>query len=106
MNAALSESESGDRKNPPNYRLISLLTSFSKIFEKIICTRLKKHIYGDNILVNEQFGIRSQSSTTDASYSLINEILEAWCKKKSIGGKFCDLKKCLVASITIFYCLN
>jgi Notch-like protein len=32
--------KSGDRKNPSNYWPVSLLTSFSKIFENIIYTRL------------------------------------------------------------------
>jgi hypothetical protein len=72
----------GDRKPPANYRPISLLTSFSKIFEKIISSRLNQHIYDNNILMDEQFGFRHQSSTTEASFKLYNEILEALNKKK------------------------
>jgi hypothetical protein len=63
----------GGRENDPsNYRPISLLTSFSKIFEKIILSRLNQHIYDYNIIVSEQFGFRRQSSTTKASYVLFN----------------------------------
>ena len=75
----------GCKNDPSNYRPISLLTSFSKIFEKIIWSRLNQHAYDNNILVNEQFGFRLQSSTTKASYVLYNEILEALNKKKIVG---------------------
>jgi hypothetical protein len=65
----------GDSKNPSNYRPISLLTSFSKICEKIIDSRLNQHIYDDNILADEQFGFRYQSLTANASFTLYNKIL-------------------------------
>jgi hypothetical protein len=74
-------------------RPISLLTSFSKIFEKIISSRLNQHIYDNNILTDEQFGFRHQSPTTEASFILYNDILEALNKKNTVGGVFCDLKK-------------
>jgi hypothetical protein len=85
--------KNGEKNNPSNYRPISLLTSFSKIFEKIIYKRLYQHICVINILTNEQFGFRPQSSTTKASFTLIKEILEAFNNKKIVGGVFCDLKK-------------
>jgi Notch-like protein len=46
----------GATENLANYRPISLLTSFSKVFEKIIYDRLLKHIETNNILAVEQFG--------------------------------------------------
>jgi hypothetical protein len=78
----------GCENDPSNYRPISLLTSFSKIFEKIILSRLNQHIYDHNIIVSEQFRFRRQSSTTKASYVLFNEILEALNKQKIVGGDF------------------
>jgi hypothetical protein len=63
----------GDRNDVANYRPISLLTSFSKVFEKIIYGRLLQHITINNILV-EQFGFRISSSTDKASYKFIDEI--------------------------------
>jgi len=53
----------GDKENVANYRPISLLTSFSKVFERIIYDRLLKHIETNNILAVEQFGFRTSSST-------------------------------------------
>jgi Notch-like protein len=47
--------------NVSNYRPISLLTSFSKIFEKIIYNRLITHITSNNIFTNSHFGFRKKS---------------------------------------------
>jgi hypothetical protein len=43
----------GDRLQITNYRPISLLTGFSKIFEMLIFSRLKQHSVSNNILVSE-----------------------------------------------------
>jgi hypothetical protein len=56
-----------------NYRPVSLLTSFSKVFEKVIYARLHQHIKSNNILVIEKYGCRSNSTTERASYKLIND---------------------------------
>jgi hypothetical protein len=66
---------------------------FSKIFEKIILSRLYQHVNEYHILSGEQLGFRWQSSTNKASYVLLNEILEALNKQKIVGGIFWDLKK-------------
>jgi hypothetical protein len=50
----------GDRTDIANYRLISLLTSFSKIFERIIYNRFQ-HLDINNILAGEQHGFRTIS---------------------------------------------
>ena len=73
-------------------RPISLLTSFSKIFEKLIYIRLYKHICSNNILVTEQCGFIINSSTDAASYDVTNEILNAINNRLLVGGIFCDLE--------------
>jgi hypothetical protein len=48
-----------DKTNMSNYRPISLLTTFSKVLEKVMCSRLS-HLQTNNILVPEQFGFRTE----------------------------------------------
>jgi hypothetical protein len=69
-----------------NYRPISLLTSFSKVFEKIIYSRLLTHVL--DILANEQFGFHPKLSTETASYNLINTVLTAINNEKSRWNLF------------------
>ena len=83
----------GNTQDISNYRPISLLTSFSKIIEKLIYARLLTHIDNNNILVGEQYGFRTQSSTEKAAFSLINSILTAMNNNLRVGGIFCDLQK-------------
>ena len=89
----------GERMDLTNYRPISLLPSFSKIFEKIIFKRLIQHLDCNEILAKEQFGFRSKSSTDLAAFNLINDILMALNNKLLVGGIFCDLQKA-------FYCVD
>jgi len=70
-----------------------LLTSFSKIFEKVIFNRLFNHVNNYDILVHEQYGFRKNLSMEDVSYNLINNILDALNNKLTVGGIFCDLTK-------------
>ena len=67
----------GNKKNVVNYRQISLLTSFSKVFERLVYDRLLKYVTTNNILRAEQFGFRVSSSTEKASYKLKDDILNA-----------------------------
>jgi hypothetical protein len=53
----------GDKSQTSNYRLILLLTSFSKVLEKTMNIQLLKHIHENKILAEEQFGFRTQIST-------------------------------------------
>jgi hypothetical protein len=82
----------GDKENVANYRPISLLTSFSKVLEKIIYDRLLNYIEANNILHVEQFGFKT-SSTEKASYELIDDIIDALHNGMKVGGIFCDLQK-------------
>jgi hypothetical protein len=66
----------GDKLLTTNYRPIYLLTSFFKIFKKLIYSRLYKHICTNNILAKGQFGFRINSSTEAVSCDIINEILK------------------------------
>ena len=70
-----------------NYRPIPLVPSFSKVFEKMY-----QHLI-NNILVDEEFGFRTDSSTNTATFNLMSEMIDALNKKKIVGGIFCDLKK-------------
>jgi hypothetical protein len=79
--------KNGDIYSMSNYRL----TAFSKIFEKIIYTRIINHIHLNNILTPYQFGFRKHLSTDQAIFFLINNILDAMNEHKIAAGMFCDL---------------
>ena len=58
-------------KSPTNYRPISILTCFSKIFEKLIHTRLTKFWTKHNVLATTQYGFQAKLSTTHALLDVI-----------------------------------
>jgi hypothetical protein len=65
----------GDKTKLCNYRLISLLPTFSKITQKIIYKSLYSHLNKNNILVNEQYGFREKLSTEMATYTFLSNTL-------------------------------
>ena len=83
----------GDKTEPPNYRPISLPTSFSKVFEKALYKRLIEYLGKNNVLNKEQFGFRMKHATEDAILKLTHEILNALNKNLKVCGIFCDLEK-------------
>jgi hypothetical protein len=85
--------EKGNKRDVSNYRPISLLNSFSKILERVIQTRLLDHLHKNNIINKEQYGFRRGFTTENATYKLINEVLNALNNKQIVGGIFSDLAK-------------
>jgi hypothetical protein len=60
-----------------NYKPISLLITFSKIFEKFLQARLLDHLTSHNILSKELYDFRSNLTTENATFILTNEVLNA-----------------------------
>ena len=77
-----------DKCKLSNYRPVSLLTSFSKIFETVMQRRILKHLAKYNILSNEQYGFREELRTDNATYKLTTEILNTMNNKLLVGGYF------------------
>lgn len=83
----------GEKSEIGNYRPVSLLTCFSKIFEKAYLLRLNKFLRENNILSSDQHGFREGYSTKTAISCMVNEVSEAIEKKIFIGSILCDLSK-------------
>jgi hypothetical protein len=83
----------GDKYNMTNYRPISLLPVFSKVFEKAMHSRLSHHLYTNHILVPEQHAFRKGMSTEDAAFKLTDSVFRSLNQKLYVGGIFCELSK-------------
>ena len=83
----------GDANLPENYRPISLLTIFSKIFEKIVFKRVMTFLENHSLISNCQYGFRPNYSTELAIHCLTNQIYEVLDKKQYQITVFCDLSK-------------
>ena len=83
----------GQKSDMNNYRPISLLNIFSKIFEKVVKTRLVNYMSENNILNANQYGFQKGKSTQDAltafSKMLYNEIE----KSNKVLSIFVDFSK-------------
>ena len=76
-----------------NYRPISLLSIFSKIFEKLMQARLQKFLETCEVLFSMQFGFRSGHSTEHALVTLTESIKSTLDNNRLGCGIFIDLQK-------------
>ena len=79
--------------NHLNYRPISLLSVFSKIFEKLIYSRIFTFLTKNNLISNKQFGFRSKYSTNHALVSITERIKSLLDDTQFVCGIFIDLEK-------------
>ena len=79
--------------DPNNYRPISLLSIFSKIYEKVMYIRLYKFLENSNLFCSKQFEFRSKHSTNHALISISENIKNSIDNGKFGCGIFLDLKK-------------
>jgi len=85
--------KSGDCSQLTNYRPISLLNSFSKIYEKVIAERLLKFLDKDNFFYPEQFGFRKNHSTQAALINFHEFISNSVEKNEIPIAIFLDMSK-------------
>ncbi len=83
----------GNHEDISNYRPVSTLPIFGKIFEKIIYTRLYSFFTSQNIIDANQFGFRTSHSTSHAVNHSVSIIQNALKKRKHVLGIFVDLSK-------------
>ena len=74
-----------------NYRPISLLSIFNKIFEKILHRNLMKFLERHNILFMYQFGYRKLHSTTIALIEITDKIKKLLDEGNYVIGIYLDL---------------
>ena len=82
-----------DETDPNNYRPISILSVFNRIFEKLMYKRLISFIECNNILSKSQYGFRTGHSTIHAILDIVNTIQENMDRKQYSCAVFIDLKK-------------
>lgn len=85
--------KNGDAAKISNYRPISILPSFSKIFEIIIKQRLGTFLTKNEFLHKEQFGFEKNSNTTAACLSLTHFITNKIDEGNYVACVFLDFQK-------------
>ena len=85
----------GSRSNPANYRPISLLSVFSKSFEKAMLSRLLSFLDAKEFLHDFQFGFRASHSMEHACAVFSNFIHSAIDSGHIPAALFLDVRKAL-----------
>jgi len=85
--------KSGNRNDPNNYRPVSVTSTISRIFEKLIQTQLISYIEEHNLFYRYQSGFRPLHSTVTALLDLTNKWSFNIDRKMVNGVVYLDLKK-------------
>ena len=87
--------KSGNNADFTNYRPISVLPIFSKLFEKLVYIRLLNYLSQHSILSDNQYGFRTNHDTRLAVLEMIDKITNARDSNAVSIGIFIDLSKAL-----------
>mgnify|MGYP001801456696 CR=1 FL=1 len=101
----------GDRYVCTNYRPISVLSSVSKIIEKLLSFQIRDYFETNSLLTDCQFGFRTKRSTTDAINYIMERLYQNFNSRKITQGVFLDVSKAfdtinhemLVTKLSVFF---
>ena len=81
----------GERELCSNYRPISILNPFAKLFEKCLLDQLNNYFVSNNLISPNQYGFKKNCSTNEAVLDIYNKLLDNM-DKKFITGTFYFLR--------------
>ncbi|TLO84139.1 hypothetical protein FEG28_18965, partial [Acinetobacter baumannii] len=83
------------KNHPTSYRPISLLMSLGKLYERLLYKRLRDFVSSKGILIDEQFGFRTNHSCVQQVHRLTEHILVGLNRPKPLytGALFFDVAK-------------
>ena len=82
----------GEKKNPQNYRKITLLTALGKLFESVLNNRLQYFVKCLNLEDPQQNGFNPDTQTVDNAF-ILNSIIEKYrAEKRPVYACFVDFK--------------
>lgn len=83
----------GDKMEINNYRQITMVSSVSKLFEKIVASRISTYLEENSVLSEYQHGFRKGKSTVTAIYEMLNFIHTNLDQGKCVVSVYFDLTK-------------
>ena len=83
----------GNMNDPNNYRGISLVSNFGKLFTSVLNQRLIEWSQTFDIITDAQFGFRPGLGTVDAIFALTSLIFKSLSSKKRLYCCFVDYTK-------------
>lgn len=83
----------GDPLCRENYRPISILSTFSKIFERVLYNRLMEFLIAYHIIRDDQHGFRTGRSTETATFELMEFVHKELEKGRIVFVLFFDLSR-------------
>jgi hypothetical protein len=82
-----------DHSDPSNFRPISLLSSISKVFERVLLKRFNAFLSNHNFLPHHQFGFRAAHSASHQLNRVVRQIKTNMESQKSADMVFLDVEK-------------
>ena len=83
----------GDKHNPSNYRPISLTSTFSRIMESILYSKILEHLLSSNLISDHQFGFLPFKSTTSQLLTCLHLWLISNSEKVPTSVVYTDISK-------------
>lgn len=80
-------------KKPEDFRPITILSTYSKVFEKVFLNRLMSFLNSNNIIFSKQFGFQKNISTLNALFDFTTYVSSSLENHLHTLGIFLDLSK-------------
>ena len=85
--------KNGDKSDPANHRPIALTSSFSRLFEAIIHTKITNHLLTHSLLSPSQYGFLQNRSTCTQLITCVHEWLFSICNGSPVSVVYTDIAK-------------